>query len=164
MAELVVMRHAKSDWTTGLDDFHRPLSNRGRRAAPLMAGWLVDNELEPTAILTSAATRARDTANYVAEAVSLDEARFDVEPDLYLASAHSWLEALAARDDDRLLICGHNPGLDDLVEYLSASPLTYTNDGKLMTTAAIAVFAIDSWTELGPQSAPLRHLVRPREL
>ena len=67
-------------------------------------------------------------------------------------------------EDHRLLICGHNPGLDDLVEYVSADDLRYTDDGKLMTTAAIAAFDIEGWHSLQPGSAQLRELMRPREL
>ena len=34
MSELIVMRHAKSDWGTGLPEFERPLSQRGHDDAP----------------------------------------------------------------------------------------------------------------------------------
>jgi len=72
MPELLVMRHGKSDWSTGLPDFDRPLSRRGDKNAPAMAEWLVDVDLVPDAILTSAAARALATATHVAQAVGLD--------------------------------------------------------------------------------------------
>lgn len=160
-----MMRHGKSDWSTGLVDFERPLARRGHDNAPEMAQWLLDADLVPDAILTSAATRALMTATHVAETVGLDVDVMDVRDDLYMASAHNWLNVLSEHQTDhRLLICGHNPGLDDLVEYLSADELRYTGDGKLMTTAAIAAFAVESWDELGHRSARLLHLMRPREL
>lgn len=159
------MRHGKSDWSTGLDDFDRPLSKRGHNDAPAMGEWLADNDLVPTTIVTSAAARAFATAAHVAEVVGFDPASMEARDDLYLASAHRWLEVIGERDDDeRLLICGHNPGLDDFVEYLSADPLTYTDDHKLMTTAAIAVFEIERWGSLDARSVPLLHLIRPKEL
>jgi len=30
---LLILRHGKSDWTTGLEDFDRPLVGRGRKGA-----------------------------------------------------------------------------------------------------------------------------------
>lgn len=159
------MRHAKSDWSTGQDDFDRPLSQRGHRDAPRMAEWLVANDLAPDAIITSAANRAATTAQYVADHVGLGDQDIDVRDGLYLASAQTWLDMLWGHDGGgRLLICGHNPGLDMLVDHLSGGDVELTADGKLMTTAAIAQFAIDGWADLGPDAATLVQLVRPKEL
>ena len=62
MNELLVMRHAKSDWTAGHADFDRPLNDRGIRAADRMAGWLLDEQLCPDHVISSPAARARATA------------------------------------------------------------------------------------------------------
>ena len=165
MPELLVMRHAKSDWSTQLPDFDRPLSKRGHRDAPRMAEWLADNDLAPDAIITSAANRALTTARYVADHFGFAETDVEVQEELYLASADTWLETLHEQvGDHRLLICGHNPGLDALVEFLSADAPGYTTDDKLMTTAAVAVLAVESWSALGARSAALVELVRPTEL
>jgi len=165
MPELLVMRHAKSDWSTGLIDFDRPLGKRGHDDAPRMAEWLTDNDIAPDSVITSAANRALTTARYVADHIDLDDADFEVRDDLYLASAHSWLQTLHGHSrNDRLMICGHNPGLDHLVDYLSADPLELSDSGKLMTTAAIAHFAVGDWAELSDGSARLIALMRPKEL
>lgn len=129
MAELFVMRHAKSDWETGVDDFDRPLSKRGHKNAPKMARWLEDTDREPDAILTSAANRARTTAGYVATHFALNAEDVIETPDLYLADVETWMDALVEQSADRLLICGHNPGLDYLVDYLSEEAAT-TNPGR----------------------------------
>ena len=69
-----------------------------------------------------------------------------------------------------VLICGHNPGLDDLVGFLSNEAAELTADGKLMTTAAIAVFSIDqsnsinTWSSISPDNCTLIELMRPRDL
>lgn len=166
MGELVVMRHAKSDWDSGAaSDFDRPLSRRGHNDAPRMAQWLDDNDLKPDRVLSSAAVRARRTAGYVIEYFDMADADTEFSDELYLADADTWLDALADQSADRILICGHNPGLDWLVDTLSRVPPTPTADGKLMTTAAIAHLVFDtSWAKLGPGSADLQHLVRPRDL
>lgn len=130
-----------------------------------MAEWLSDNDLAPDAILTSAANRALTTAQYVAEHVSLSKTIMDVRDELYLASAQTWVDVLREQEGGgRLMICGHNPGLDMLVDHLADGDLELTADGKLMTTAAIAHFDIERWADLGPSSATLLQLVRPKEL
>lgn len=168
MNQLIVMRHAKSDWNTGLHDHDRPLARRGQRAAPAMAEWLSDEDLCPTRVLTSSAARARQTADAVIETCSIGPEAVDVDPDLYLASASMWLRAASTVGDthqpNSLLICGHNPGFDDLVDYLAEGNFELSGSGKLMTTAAIAVFEFASWAEITPQTASLTELKRPSDL
>jgi len=162
------MRHAKSAWDTGHADLDRPLSNRGHNAAQRMARWLEDRDLKPDRIISSSAARARDTATYVSDHFGLGDV-FDCRLGLYGAAAMAWLDLAAEQTCERLLIVGHNPGLDDLVHRLApAAPRTA--DGKLMTTAAIAVFNLSGpWSSLAPvslqaDSVHLDELVRPREL
>jgi hypothetical protein len=105
--------------------------------------------------------RARKTA----EAVAKDGYRGDIEraEGLYLATAGKILgEAQAGTADSvgRLLLVGHNPGMEDLVSILV--------EGKeAFPTAALAVFEIeiDGWAELelGVKER-LAHLWRPKEL
>lgn len=163
--EVVVMRHGKSDWSTDEPDFARPLSTRGHRDAARMADWLAERDLEPHRVLTSTAERAASTARYVIERFGIDADRVDARDSLYLAHAWTWLAALEDCPPGRMLLCGHNPGLDDLVEYLSATRLPRTPEGKLMTTAAVAHLAFDEeWSGVGRGSGRLLALVRPSEL
>jgi phosphohistidine phosphatase len=163
--EVLIMRHGKSDWDTGDPDHERPLSERGRRDAARMADWMADHDLEPDRIVTSSAKRAAATAQFVVDRFSIGPDRVDVRDELYLANAWTWLAALEDCPQGVILLCGHNPGLDDLVEYLCGDPLRFTADGKLMTTAAVAHLAFnEEWSGIGRGSGHLLHLVRPREL
>ena len=161
------MRHAKSDWSLGVADHDRPLNERGRQAAAAMAEWLVSESLCPDRLLSSSAARTRATAHSVADACGVGLARVDFDRDLYLADAFTWLQMVhrVSEECSRLLICGHNPGLDDLVEGLAGVHVPRSSTGKLMTTAAIAHFAVDGeWSTLGPETARLMQLQRPRDL
>ena len=163
MNELLVMRHAKSDWSIGTSDFERPLNSRGERAADEMAAWILDEQLCPDIIISSPAARTRSTATAVAVACGGDPAAIQFDPDLYLAGAFAWMQVLTRQTAARVLICGHNPGLDDLVENLAGSTLTLAPSGKLMTTAAIAHFRVPSdWSTLDDGGGELVQLVRPR--
>ena len=86
MKRLLVLRHAKSSWAdTSLDDWQRPLNDRGRRDAPRVGTWLRDRSLVPDLIVTSDAIRARETAAAVSTAVGYTR-EIVVEPSLYHAT------------------------------------------------------------------------------
>jgi phosphohistidine phosphatase len=164
-SELLFLRHGKSDWDSGArSDFDRPLAKRGRRAADRMAQWMAEQGLFPDRIVSSAAARAHETAERVAEVLGFSAARIQLEDGLYLAGAdtflHYGLEAL--RGGGRVLVVGHNPGMEELVIELSGGTAQPMPNGKVFPTAALAVFAVDA--DRGAASAELVHLVRPREL
>lgn len=159
------MRHAKSAWDTNDVDFDRPLAERGLRDRERMARWLASSDLVPDRILTSGALRTRDTALHVAEVCGLGEWSVRVDDGLYSAGAVQWLGRVRNQEDTvrRLLICGHNPGLDYLVETLSSSNPPLSPSGKLMTTAAIAHLRFETpWADIRPLSGTLVQIVRPR--
>ena len=63
MAVLLIMRHAKSDWSVGgMTDHERPLAPRGVEAAGAMGRFLARCGQAPELVFTSTAERARATA------------------------------------------------------------------------------------------------------
>ena len=168
MTTLLVMRHAKSDWSTGLADHERPLNPRGQMAAARMAEWLVESGYCPDHILSSSAQRTQQTIAAVRAQCDVDDDSVDVDDDLYLASAKTRLDATALAgvraNPELLLLCGHNPGFDVLVDTLSDGAAPLSASGKLMATAAVAVFDVADWAQLGPESCTFVEIARPREL
>lgn len=165
MPELLILRHAKSAWDTDAPtDFDRPLSARGERDRWRMAGWLADEGLCPDEVVTSSALRARATAEAVVEACGVATSQVEHSRRYYGAGPRIWLDRLGAATGRRVLICGHNPGLDELVAWLEPqAPLNAA--GKLMTTAAVARFRIaGEWRGFSTSDAELVRLVRPRDL
>jgi phosphohistidine phosphatase len=162
MKTLLIMRHAKSSWDDDrLHDHDRPLSKRGKLNAPRMGRLLRELDLVPDLILASSARRARDTADAVADQSGY-AGDVRVEEDLYAAPPEAYLEALAAAEDsfERILVVGHNPGLEELLEAL-------TGEQEALPTAAIARvdLPIQSWRELSEEiSGRLVRVWRPKEL
>jgi len=161
------MRHAKSDWSTSAsNDFDRPLSRRGDRDAPRMAAWLADQGLVPKMIISSPALRTKQTVLAVVEKLGIPEQDIIWDAAVYEASLDQLLEVLDkySAAADSLLLVGHNPGLDSLVEYLSDRQPEYRR-GKLMTTAAVAVLDYGN-KEISTRehSARLQMLMRPKDL
>lgn len=167
MFEIMLMRHAKSDWKTHAADIDRPLNRRGRRDAERMGIYLGDNKLIPDRVVISAAQRTRETADLLLSNLSVPDKSRIIDKELYLAGLETLLNIIEeyAVENKRLLILAHNPGMDELVSYLASEPLSYTMNGKLMTTCALACFQLDSLDALNkPGMGKLTCLLRPKEI
>ena len=158
MAELLIMRHAKSSWATpGLDDHDRPLNDRGRRDAPRMGELLAAEDLLPDAVLCSAACRTMQTWEMLSAAAGCD-LRPVYEEKLYLAGGGELLERLQCLPPScrRGMILGHNPGMEMLVSMLTGRQVT-------MPTAALVLVEINgSWEAI--RSGRFVRQWKPKEL
>ena len=162
MKTLLVMRHAKSSWKhPEVADHDRPLNKRGKQDAPRMGKLLRQQKLTPQVIVSSTATRARRTADAVVDCCAFDGA-VHLERRLSLADLGTILEVLRELGGpaDRLLVIGHNPGLEELIARL-------TGRTEIFPTAAVAQIqlSIDSWEALRSSTrGRLVNLWRPKEL
>lgn len=160
--QLLLMRHAKSDWPPEISSDHdRPLNGRGRKAAAQMARWIEEQHLLPDLVLCSSARRTQETVERMLEVWST-QPPVHATDSLYLAAATNVFNVIRsdAMDSDRLLLIGHNPGMGDLVGHLCGQ---FTG----FPTAALAIveFAVDSWGDLLPGTeAHCREIVRPKTL
>ena len=166
--ELLVLRHGKSDWTTDApSDFERPLAPRGRKAVKRMGRWLREQRLLPEYIVSSPAKRAKQTALRACVFAEIPKTLVVWDNRIYEAGVRELLQVLAQcpRDKKRVMIVGHNPGFEDLVEYLGGEDVECSTDGKLMPTAALARFKMpDDWTKLERGCAPAMSITRVRDL
>jgi phosphohistidine phosphatase len=167
MKRLYLLRHAKSSWKdTSLTDRDRPLAPRGRRAAKAIARHLREQGIEPELVLCSTALRTRETLDRIEPALGTPAIR--VEGELYGASADALLERLRSVPDavGSVMLIGHNPGLQELALVLARRSDTVGELEAKYPTAALATLTLPvaSWRELGPATAELVALVRPRDL
>jgi len=159
---LLILRHAKSSWSDpALADHDRPLNKRGKKDAPRIGALLRREDLVPELIISSTARRARATAEIVAEHSGC-EGQIRLERDLYASGPEAYLQVLAALPDEyrRVMVVGHNPGLEELLEAL-------TGDYERLPTAALAQvrLPIKRWRELAEEtSGELVHVWIPKEL
>ena len=167
MKSLTLLRHAKSDWTDAVArDFDRPLNERGRRAARTMGAYLAREGLVFDHVLASPATRVRDTLDEVAAGYGrMLHARFDAR--IYLASASTMLDLVreTSADVSRLLLVGHNPGLEELALELGrgdADSPTLREVEIKYPTATLAEIALDAWNDA--DAGRIVRFVRPRDL
>ncbi len=166
--QLILLRHAKSSWDSGAKrDFDRPLNKRGQRVAPRMGAWLREKRLLPDYIVCSPAKRAKLTAAAVIGELGVPESAVLYDEALYLGDCKALLGVLSRCPTEaaRVLVVGHNPGLEDLLLYLCGDVAPRTRDGKILVTAAVAVISMPQpWSNPQAGRCDLLELVRPKDL
>lgn len=145
MKTLLVMRHGKSDWDNPeLADHDRPLASRGKADATRMGRLLAEEQIVPELILCSTAKRARHTAERVTKACDYT-GELRLLPEFYAAEPEVYLAGLrqGGGSFERVMIIGHNPGLEDFVQELTGTETQFTT-----ATIALVELPINDWTEL----------------
>ena len=166
--ELLVLRHGKSDWSADTPgDFERPLATRGRKAVKRMGRWLREQRLLPDHIVSSPAERARQTTLRICKFARISKTLVLWDQQIYEAGVPGLLQVLAQcpQDKKRVMIVGHNPGFEDLVDYLGGDRVELPPGGKLMPTAALARLEMpDQWINLERGCARVMSITRSRDL
>ena len=163
LRRLIIMRHAKSSWSSGAStDHQRPLNDRGRRDAPRVAQALVDAGWLPGQILSSDSQRTRETYEQMVS-VFPHEIPVQFHATLYHAGLSEILAEAPAISEDVsiLMVLGHNPGWQEAVHRLSGEYVT-------MKTANAALLEGEGadWADALRQRSSWRlvDVVRAREL
>ncbi len=162
MKTLLLMRHAKSSWKdSSMKDIDRPLTKRGHKNASRMGEVLKEAGLCPQLILSSPALRARQTAESVAKKSGYKES-IQYYDSLYMAEPDDYLKKLVKQPDtlERILVIGHNPGLEGLMQILSGQV-------EALPTAAIAsiTLPVENWADLTDKTeCKLIEIRRPKDL
>jgi len=160
---LVLVRHAKSSWKdASLPDRDRPLNRRGKRDAPEMGRRLAKLVGTPDLIMSSPAARALATARVFAEAVDYPVDGIREEERIYEAAPTEILDVIREIDDDvdGVLLFGHNPGLTQLVNQLSAPAVE-----NVPTCGAVQLwFDIERWSDVSPSTARRVAILTPKDL
>lgn len=167
MKTLTLLRHAKSTWNDPVArDFDRPLNPRGRRAARTVGAEMRARGLGFDRVVASPAKRVMETLGELEQTFGRLGTVYDER--LYLAGTAALLDIIHETDDgvDRLLLVGHNPGLEELV-------LLLARDNKLRAEAAIKyptatlaeiAFAVERWAAIAEDMGDLDRFIRPRDL
>jgi phosphohistidine phosphatase SixA len=153
MRQLILLRHAHAGSAgAGEDDAGRPLSATGREEAQAAGKWMREHGIHPDRVLCSPSTRTRETWSMVdAElgsglAVQFEPAIYDATPGALIALAD------ANRDAARLVLVGHNPGLEQLLALMHSGQ---SGDYRGMPPGAVAVLGLPVDAAIEPGIARL---------
>ena len=151
MRQLILLRHAHAESaTSGQDDLARPLSETGREEARAAGDWLREHGLQPDRVLSSSAVRTRET---LAALGDIGAGEIYEDASIYEASPGTLASlADANRDAERLLLVGHNPGLEQLAALMHSGQ---TGDYRGMPPGGIAVLTLPLDVNIEPGIATL---------
>ena len=163
MKILLILRHAKTQSDAPAGDHARELTKRGHRDAAATGPHIHNLVGTPDAIITSDATRARQTAEIVAPAVGF-AAPSTVEPEIYAADLDTLL-AVVRRIPDGIqsaIIVGHSPGFEELAAALTGNP----EQGIRLPTSGLAwiEFDVEHWDAVRAGAGRLREVATPRTI
>jgi phosphohistidine phosphatase len=165
MKTLYVLRHAKAERDSDSGrDFDRPLAERGWSDAELVGREARRQGIDPDSVMASPATRAAQTVEAFAHGFGDVQPSF--EPGIYEAPAARLMDIVAGTDASvrRLLIVGHNPGLEGLVRTLAAELPEALAAGLPTTALAVLDLPIEQWSDLRERSGDVTAFIVPRDL
>ncbi|MFO6452574.1 MULTISPECIES: SixA phosphatase family protein [unclassified Aeromicrobium] len=163
MSRLLLMRHGKAAFPDGVEDFERPLADRGRREAALAGDWIREHVGTVDAVICSTATRTRETL--AATGLEAPTAFLD---SIYEGWTGSLLEAIQSVEASAstVLLVGHAPGTPGLAARLASEdsdPAVVNQVRAGFPTSAIAVLDVAGpWAHLDVGTATLLEVVIPR--
>ena len=124
MAILMLLRHAKSDWSNeGLSDIERPLNHKGRKCARRLGKYLKKFNMIPDLIRVSPAKRALQTLELMQEQWDTeDKNRCHIieTKDFYPGNSNILMSQIAKINMgiEKVMFIGHNPGMESLIALL----------------------------------------------
>ena len=142
---LLIIRHAKSSWGIDtLNDFERPLNDRGKKDAPAMAQRMIEKNILIDAFVSSPAKRAKKTAALFCTVYEKKEEDIIFISKLYHADAGIFFEVVDELDNafTTVAIFSHNPGITEFVNLL----ITATRLDNMPTCGIFAIsIKTDKW-------------------
>lgn len=160
MKTLYILRHAKaSPKNLPIDDFYRPLYDKGILDAEKMGMLLKGINCKVDKIISSPASRAIATARAVAQKINYAEYAIVQEPSFYEAYAEDILLYLKEMETNEttLLIAGHNPSLTNLAGMVCKK---FTTD--MATGSVVCIqFNCDEWKNISSKNAELIFYLEP---
>lgn len=159
------MRHAKSSWDDpALDDFERSLNGRGRKAAPMVAHWLVDKGYLPDAVLVSSARRTVETWERMST-IMPETATMESNPALYLANSDIIMGVLKSQTSPVIMLIAHNPGIGDFAETILKQPPKHPKFRRYPTAATTVIeFDAPSWDDINWRQGRAAEFIVPDDL
>lgn len=146
MKNLILIRHAKSDWELHQDDFERGLASRGINDAKRVASHVVNFLPERYIIVSSSAVRARETSILFAQAFSYPLERIQLSDSLYTFDDLRLEHEIRAFPDDyqNIILFGHNEAITNFVNKFGDMKIDNVSTAGFVSL----VFDTESWRKI----------------
>jgi phosphohistidine phosphatase len=163
MKKLIFVRHGKAeDSISGISDFERSLTLKGKIVSRLMAKKIREFEKSPVKIITSPAFRAMETALIFAMELGVQPEKITVNSDIYykMNLRHlSELLTLAGEDCNTVIMFGHNPSFTEIANSLSKEGCDFMPKSGVVGLS----FDVGSWPEIRQKSGNQLFYLKPEK-
>lgn len=163
MKKLIFVRHGRAeDQASGITDFERSLTVKGKITCRQMAKLFRHRESDPGLFITSPAFRALETAYIFAEEFGIKYEDIRIESSIYFKSGlkilYDMLESVGD-EIDTITLFGHNPSFTEIPDRLSV------NGCEFLTKTSIAClsFPVKTWSELKTDSGKMEYFLKPEK-
>ncbi len=170
MKRLYLLRHGKSGWENpDLNDFQRPLNERGRSDVPVIGRYMTEKGYNPDRVLCSTAVRTQETWELVERELPQTDRDIRFSNRLYLAIPEQVMSQAQNMSDEckSLLMIGHNPGMQESAMSFSNSRGSdhYRKIEDVFPSSGLAVlqFAADNWEDVFAGSGELIDFYSPKD-
>jgi len=166
MKQLILMRHAKSSWPEpSIADKDRSLNDRGQANALTIGTWMAAKGLQPDQVLSSTATRCRETWAGVQQGLA-PVGKVEFLDGLYLATEREMLDILHGASGETVLMLGHMPGLGDFARDMRQDPPPHHDQFRKYPTGAVTVLRLhlDDWAQAQFGDADLESFTSPAQM
>ncbi|MFO1240326.1 MAG: histidine phosphatase family protein [Sphingomonadaceae bacterium] len=171
MKTLTLFRHGKSGWDSPVSrDFDRPINERGSKGSKLIGEHALTLGLHWDHVVSSPAVRCTETLDAFWDGYGhILHPNWDRR--IYLASGATLLDVVHELPDDanKVMMCGHNPGLEDLalmlVPDVRGDELRDELEAKFPTASLAELqFNVEKWQDIREGTAHITRFIRPRDL
>ncbi len=163
MKTIYIVRHGKSSWEDmNLQDYERPLIEKGIKRTRKVARFLAEKKIVPGVIISSHAVRAHETAKIIAGKIGYQKGRIEINENLYF-SGQDAIESILFGLDEKIesaMIVGHNPDMTNFANLFLSHQIDY-----LPTTGVVCVeFDTNEWTNIFMAPRKIPFIVIPKKL
>jgi phosphohistidine phosphatase len=163
MKKLIFVRHGKAeDPVTGISDFERSLTSKGKIVSRLMARKLKETEKSSVTIITSPAFRAFETALIFAGELGIDSEKVNVNSDIYYKMNLRHLNSIVSgvkENGDTIALFGHNPSFSEIADSLSAEGCDFMPKSGVVCIS----FKAASWADIKQKTGKIEYYFKPEK-
>jgi phosphohistidine phosphatase len=161
MKKLIFIRHGRAeDQDSGISDFERSLTVKGKMISREMARRFREKESDPGQFISSPAFRALETAYIFAGEYGIKPEDIRIDSNLYYKPGiKPLLELLDSVGDkvDTVTLFGHNPSFTEMPDRLCRNGCEF-----LTKTSVVCIsFHIKTWSDLKLDAGTQEYFLKP---
>jgi phosphohistidine phosphatase len=161
MKKIILVRHSKAEeQASGITDFERSLTGKGKNIAGEIAAIFKEKEKTPGILVSSPAFRALETAIIFAGVFNIKPEKIKINSNIYSRMNLDVIEDILIEtgdSTDKITLFGHNPSFSEIAHHLSKGGADYMPKCGVICIS----FDIDNWAEIKSKTGKIEYYLKP---